>query len=159
MGYHIRWAKNADVPEILEIDACSSRLPLSEESLDKLLYCRQTICMVVEERGEILGFVVYLLAKRHLSIERISVKPTARRQRVGLAMIERLVSKLSLNRRRELLYRVCDHDLSRHLFLSKCGMGARMIRDGCECGGDSYRFKLEIQTYDPVIISTAANLI
>ncbi len=156
MGYHIRWAKRDDIPSILRIDRAASHRPLTEQSLERLFHQRQTICHVIEAHNEVLGFMVHILEKKFLSIERISIKPTARRQRAGMALIDKLVGKLSTQRRRYLVYRVCERDLARHLFLTKCGMTAtEVIHGDCECGRDTYRFELDIHNYSPPHIATA----
>ena len=127
---HIRWMIRGDTPAVLNIEAASFENPWSEDELTRTLRHREVIGMVAELADEVVGVMIYELHKNRLHVIDFAVAPTARRQGVGSAMVEKMVSKLSQERRNRITLEVRETNLSAQLFFKSQGFRAvRVLRD------------------------------
>ena len=117
----IRWMIRRDLPAVLEIEAASFDHPLGEDDLIRCLRSRDCIGMVTVDDETVTGFMVYRLAKSSIEILNFAVAPESRREGVGRAMIEKLLGKLSPDRRRRLFAKVSERNLNAQLFFKACG--------------------------------------
>lgn len=124
---HIRWMIRRDMPEILEVETRSFEFPWSEEDFIRCLRQRNCIGMVAEYDGHVVGFMIYELHKARLHILNFSVNPECRRLGVGTQMIQKLVSKLSPQRRTKILLEVRETNLAAQLFFRSSGFRATMV--------------------------------
>jgi ribosomal protein S18 acetylase RimI-like enzyme len=123
----IRWLIGGDLKRVLEIDgAVYQGDHWSEEDFLVALRERPTIGNVVELRHKIVGFMVYTLAKYHLTINRIAVAPEFQRQGIGRGMIWKLVERLSIQRRDRILCTMRE-DSEAVYFLRACGFVAQSV--------------------------------
>lgn len=115
----IRWLIRRDMEEVLEIERTSFEFAWTEEDFLTCLRQRNCIGMVAERNHKIVGFMVYELHKSRLRILNFAVSPDARRQGVGTQMVQRLVDKLSQQRRKEIILEVRETNLAAQLFFKK----------------------------------------
>jgi ribosomal-protein-alanine N-acetyltransferase len=127
---HIRWMIRRDMPEVLEIENRSFEFPWSEEDFIRCLRQRNCIGMVAEYEERVVGFMIYELHKTRLHILNFAVSPQYVRRGVGAAMVQKLVSKLSHQRRSRILLEVRETNLAAQLFFRTAGFRAvSVLRD------------------------------
>jgi len=127
---HIRWMIRRDMPDVLDIENRSFEFPWSEEDFIRCLRQRNCIGMVAEYDEQVVGFMIYELHKTRLHILNFSVHEAFRRRGVGHAMVSKLISKLSHQRRNRILLEVRETNLSAQLFFRRAGFNAvSVLRD------------------------------
>lgn len=127
---HIRWMIRRDMPEVLGIESQSFEFHWSEEDFIRCLRQRNCIGMVAEFEEQVVGFMIYELHKTRLHVLNFAVNPKFRRRAVGQAMMSKLVSKLSHQRRNSILLEVRETNLAAQLFFRKIGFRAvSVLRD------------------------------
>ena len=127
---HIRWMIRRDMPEVLHAEQNSFEFPWSEEDFIRCLRQRNCIGMVAECEERVVGFMIYELHKNRLHVLNFAVSPGWRRRGVGNQMIEKLVNKLSHQRRNRILLEVRETNLEAQLFFKSMGFKAvSVLRD------------------------------
>jgi len=127
---HIRWMIRRDMPEVLAIEQGSFEFPWSEEDFIRCLRQRNCIGMVAEKDDEVVGFMIYELHKNRLHILNFAVNVDCRRQGVGHAMVNKLLGKLSHERRNRIMLEVRETNLEAQLFFKSIGFRAiSVLRD------------------------------
>ena len=126
----IRWMIRRDMPEVLEIERQSFEFSWTEEDFLCCLRQRNCIGMVAERQERIVGFMIYELLKSQLHVLNFAVAPWCRRQGVGAQMIERLVNKLTQQRRQEITLEVRETNLAAQLFFKQQGLAASSVLRG-----------------------------
>jgi ribosomal-protein-alanine N-acetyltransferase len=127
---HIRWMIRRDMPDVLDIENRSFEFPWSEEDFIRCLRQRNCIGMVAEYDEQVVGFMIYELHKTRLHILNFSVHEEFRRRGVGHAMVNKLISKLSHQRRNRILLEVRETNLGAQLFFRRSGFNAvSVLRD------------------------------
>ena len=121
---HIRWMIRRDMQEVLDIERGSFEFPWFEEDFIRCLRQRNCIGMVAEHGERVVGFMIYELHKTRLHILNFAVSDEFRRRGVGRQMIEKLVSKLSSQRRTRITLEVRETNLSAQLFFKQAGFRA-----------------------------------
>lgn len=138
---HIRWMIRRDMPEVLAIENGSFEFPWSDEDFIRCLRQRNCIGMVAEWDERIVGFMVYELHKNRLQLLNFAVRPEYRRHGVGSRMAEKLVSKLSAERRTRIFLEIRETNLAGQLFWKACGFRATsVLRNFYENTEDAYLF-------------------
>lgn len=143
---YIRWMIRRDMAEVLDIEnRCFADFEWSEA--DFIYYLRQRNCigMVAEHKDAVIGFMVYELHAHRLQLLNFAVSPEFQRQRVGVAMVNKLISKLTPNyvgRRDRILTEVRESNVPAQKFFAACGFKATSIlRDFYEdTDEDAYAF-------------------
>ncbi|HHM13020.1 MAG TPA: GNAT family N-acetyltransferase, partial [Planctomycetaceae bacterium] len=95
-----------DMPEVLAIEKAGFEFPWSEDEFVRCLRQRNCIGMVAETDEQIVGFMIYELHKNRLHVLNFAVHPAFRRRGIGRQMIEKLISKLSSQRRNRIMLEV-----------------------------------------------------
>lgn len=127
---HIRWMIRRDMMEVLEIENQSFEFPWSEDDFIRCLRQRNCIGMVAEHDERVVGFMIYELHRSRLHILNFGVDPGFRRRQVGQQMVDKLIGKLSSQRRRRIMLEVRETNLSAQLFFRKLGFRAiSVLRD------------------------------
>lgn len=121
---------SCDMPEVLDIERQSFEFSWTEEDFLCCLRQRNCIGMVAEYNHRIVGFMIYELHKSKLHVLNFAVDPEFRRQAIGSQMIEKLVDKLSQQRRQEIVLEVRESNLSAQLFFKKMGFKAVLVLRG-----------------------------
>lgn len=148
---HIRWMIRRDMPSVLAIEEASFEFPWSEEEFIRCLRQRNCIGMVAEHDDEVVGFMIYELHKNRLHLLNFAVDPEFRRTTVGCSMINKLISKLSADRRNRIMLEVRETNLDAQLFFKQLGFRAiSVLRDYYEDTTEDaylmqYRYQQEVE--------------
>lgn len=124
---HIRWMVRRDMPEVLAIEADSFEFPWSDEDFTRCLRQRNCIGMIAEYNDQVVGFMIYELAKTRIRILNFATAPAFRRQGVGMQMAAKLIGKLSSDRRTRVALEVRETNLSAQLFFRSAGFRATKV--------------------------------
>lgn len=124
---HIRWMIRRDMQEVLAIESRSFEFPWAEEDFISFLRQRNAIGMVADYRDRVVGYMVYEIHKSRLHLVNIAVHPGFRREGVGKAMLDKLSSKLSSQRRVLISLHVRETNLDAQLFFKSCGFFATTV--------------------------------
>lgn len=147
----VRWMIRKDLDRVLLIENGSFEFPWTEEDFRSCLRQRNCIAMVAEDRNDmIVGFVVYELLKDTIHILNLAADPRYRREDVGTAIIDRMIAKLSQQRRTEIIVEVRETNLTAHLFFRSQGFVAtQVIRTYYDdCDDDAYQFCYSLPVHD-----------
>ncbi len=154
---HIRWMIRRDMAEVLEIERKSFEFPWSEEDFIRCLRQRNCIGMVAECDDQVVGFMIYELHKSRLHILNFAVHPDYRGRHIGAQMVEKLIGKLSSQRRNRILLEVRETNLAAQVFFRSTGFRAiSVLREFYEDTPEDaylmeYRFRAEEQEgFEPV---------
>lgn len=124
MDVQVRYMIRRDLKEALRIEERSFEFPWTEDDYLSCLRVRNCIGMVAESGDQICGVMIYELLKSTLHVLNFAVAPWCRREDVGTAMMQKLINKLSQQRRQEILLEVRETNLAAQLFFRKMGMEA-----------------------------------
>ena len=150
----IRWMIRRDMPEVLDIERQSFEFAWTEEDFLCCLRQRNCIGMVAERQERIVGFMIYELLKSQLHVLNFAVAPWSRRLGVGCQMVEKLVNKLSQQRRQEITLEVRETNLAAQLFFKQQGLAASSVLRGHyeDTDEDAYVMKFNLYPCDEQII-------
>lgn len=130
LAIHIRWMIRRDMRDVLGIESSSFEFPWSEEDFVQCLRQRNCIGMVAEHDEAVVGFMIYELHKTRLHVINFAVHPAFRRRGVGSQMLNKLIAKLSVQRRSKILLEVRETNLDAQLFFRDNGFRAvAVLRD------------------------------
>ena len=121
---HIRWMIRRDMAEVLDIERESFEFPWFEEDFIRCLRQRNCIGMVAEHGERVVGFMIYELHKTRLHILNFAVTDNLRHRGIGRQMAEKLISKLSSQRRTRISLEVRETNLPAQLFFKNVGFRA-----------------------------------
>ncbi|MCA9184149.1 MAG: ribosomal protein S18-alanine N-acetyltransferase [Pirellulaceae bacterium] len=121
---HVRWMIRRDMGEVLAIEESSFEFPWCEEDFVRCLRQRNCIGMVAEYNDQVVGFMIYELHKTRLHILNFAVRNDFRRRGVGTQMAEKLIGKLSHDRRTKIMLEVRETNLDAQLFFRNSGFRA-----------------------------------
>jgi len=124
---HIRWMIRRDMPEVLDVERMSFEFPWFEEDFIRCLRQRNCIGMVAEHGEQVVGFMIYELHKTRLHILNFAVADSVRRQGVGLQMANKLISKLSSQRRTRITLEVRETNLPAQMFFKTLDFRATTV--------------------------------
>ena len=123
MREHIRWMIRRDMSEVMNISRqCYG--PCAEwDEWDFISHLRQRNCigMVIETDDKVVGFMLYELSKRHLSVVHFGVDPNYRRRGLGTQLLRKLIGKLDPSRRSRLDINVYQDCFEMLLLCESCG--------------------------------------
>jgi [ribosomal protein S18]-alanine N-acetyltransferase len=142
----IRWLIRRDMEEVLTIERGSFQFAWTEEEFLCCLRQRNCIGTVAELDHKIVGFMIYELHKSMLRILNFAVSPNFRRAGIGHQMVQRLIDKLSQQRRREIVLEVRETNVPAQLFFARAGFRAVTVLrnhydDTCE---DAYYMRYSL---------------
>jgi ribosomal-protein-alanine N-acetyltransferase len=157
ISVHIRWMIRRDMPEVLDIEKSSFEFPWSEEDFIRCLRQRNCIGMVAEYDERVVGFMIYELHKDQLHVLNFSVRPDVRRRGIGMQMVNKLVGKLSQQRRNRIVLEIRETNLAAQMFFKNLGFRAvSVLRDYYDDTVEDayvmqYRYKSsEVKPLEPV---------
>jgi len=130
LAVQIRWLIRRDMADVLDIEKASFEFAWSEEDFLCCLRQRNCIGMVAEHNQQVVGFMIYELHKSRLRILNFAVKPNSRNREVATQMVNRLIDKLSQQRRKEIMLEVRETNLSAQKFFAKQGFRALGVLRG-----------------------------
>ncbi|TXT25171.1 MAG: ribosomal-protein-alanine N-acetyltransferase [Planctomycetota bacterium] len=113
--------------------------------------------MVAEYNHRIVGFMIYELHKAKLHVLNFAVDPEFRRQAIGAQMIEKLVDKLSQQRRQEIVLEVRESNLAAQLFFKKMGFKAVLVLRSHydDTDEDAYVMRFTLTDEDAILLPFA----
>lgn len=158
---NVRWMIRRDRREVLDIERLSFEFPWSEEDFIRCQRQRNCIGMVYaaparfrEKHPSIFGFMVYELHKTRLHVLNFAVHPEYRRLGVGRCMAEKLLGKLSQQRRTRITLEVRERNLDAQLFFSEMGFKAvSVLRDYYDDSDeDAYLFQATVRDESEVAV-------
>lgn len=127
---HVRWMIRQDMVEVLEIENQSFEFPWSEDDFIRCLRQRNCIGMIAEHNERVAGFMIYELHRNRLHVLNFAVENDFRRHGVGSQMIEKLIGKLSAERRSRIMLEVRETNLAAQIFFRNMGFRAvTVLRD------------------------------
>jgi [ribosomal protein S18]-alanine N-acetyltransferase len=127
---HIRWMIRRDMADVLAIESESFEFPWCEDDFLRCLRQRNCIGMVAEQDESVAGFMIYELHKSRLHILNFAVGARYRRSGVAGDMINKLIGKLSTQRRNRILLEVRETNLAAQLFFRSAGFKAVSVLRG-----------------------------
>ena len=153
----IRWLIRRDMTDVLRIEEESFEFAWSEEDFLTCLRQRNCIGMVAECDQQIVGFMIYELHKSRLSVLNFAVAPECRRQGVGTQMAQKLVDKLSQQRRNEIVLEVRETNLAAQLFFKEHGFKAvKILRSHYDdTTEDAYVMRYRMTERDTLLLPTS----
>ena len=125
---YVRWLIRRDMPEVLAIENDLSD-SLTEKEIIEHIRCRDKIGMVVEFDGAVAGYVIYELLRERLWIIRLAISSEYAGKGCGSALIQKLISKLHVNRRHSLCVQVDDTNYELIGFLKSQGFSITSMED------------------------------
>lgn len=150
LGIHVRWMIRRDMPEVIGIEQEAFEFPWSEEDFTRCLRQRNCIGMVAELADSVVAFMIYELHRSRLHMLNFAVMRSHRRLGIGTQMMDKLVAKLSPDRRGRIALEVRETNLPAQLFFRSLGFRATSVlkdfyRDSTE---DAYlmQYSLEAAT-------------
>ncbi len=108
----------------MDIEQQSFEFPWSEEEFIRCLRQRNCIGMVAERDDQVAGFMIYELHKNRLHLLNFAVGAAMRRLGIGTAMIDKLSSKLTAERRNRIMLEVRETNLDAQIFFRQRGFRA-----------------------------------
>ena len=123
----MQWMIKRDMPQVLAIEDYTCAFPWSNKDFTKTLHERTCIGIIGEHDGKVVGFMVYDLSVRKISVLKLSVHRDFRRRGVGTAMVKRLIGRLNIERRTRIILPVRETNLASQLFLRKLGFASVSI--------------------------------
>ena len=127
---HIRWMIRRDMAEVLDIENQGFEFPWSEEDFIRCLRQRNCIGMVAEHDDRVIGFMIYELHRSRLHLLNFAVSRQHRRRQAGTQMLNKLLGKLSAQRRTRIVLEVRETNLPAQLFFRNLGFRAvSVLRD------------------------------
>lgn len=150
----VRWMIRRDMPEVLEIEQLCFDDPWPEDEFIAKLRQRNCIGMVYDAvydpkcpDYDVRAFMMYELHKTKLEILNFAVHPFCQRRGVGRAMINKLVGKLSKERRNRIVANVRESNADAHMFFKVQGFEATdILREFFANEEDAYRFVYRVVT-------------
>lgn len=127
---HIRWMVRKDVPAIMTIEEGAFEFPWTEEEMLNCLRQRNCIGMVFVRNERILGFMVYELFKATMHVLNFAVASGFRRRGIGRQMVQKLIGKLSQQRRDSITLEVRETNIDAQLFWRSMGFKAGAVIRG-----------------------------
>jgi ribosomal-protein-alanine N-acetyltransferase len=121
---HIRWMIRRDMAEVLAIETENFEFAWSEDDFIRCLRQRNCIGMVAEHNDQVLGFMIYELHKTRLHVLNFAVAAPWQRRGIGTQMVNKLIGKLSDQRRTRITLEVRETNLAAQLFFRAQGFRA-----------------------------------
>lgn len=135
----IRWLISANLPRLVEIEACSSQYPWDEEDFRAALRQRNCIGMGAFHGGHLVGHMIYEMYLRGLHVINFCVDPEFRRQGIGTKMCQKLISKLNPQKRVEIIVKADEWHLDTQLFFRSQGfLAVEVLREFYDNKHDAY---------------------
>jgi len=127
LGVNVRWMIRRDMPEVIAIEREAFEFPWSDDEFTGCLRQRNCIGMVAEMADSIVAFMIYELHRTKLHVLNFAVLRSHRRLGIGTRMMEKLVAKLTPERRGRIVLEVRETNLPAQLFFRSLGFRATSV--------------------------------
>lgn len=143
----VRWMIRVDMPTVMDIERTSFEFAWAEDEFVSRLRQRNCIGMVAEHKDRVLGYMVYELHRDSLYIVNFAVHPKHRREGIGQQMIQKLLGKLSPQRRKKMMLETRETNLTAQLFFKALGFRAvGIVRDFyADTSEDAYQMVYRVE--------------
>ena len=144
--FSIRWMIRRDMDEVQAIEEDVFEFPWDEDTFIRTLRQRNCIAMAAKAEERVLAYMVYELRPKRLDLLNLAVMGEVQNMGVGRAMIERLMSKLSPQRRTAISLEVRETNLPAQRFFKRIGFRAVKVLHGeyDDTDEDMYRMELKL---------------
>jgi ribosomal-protein-alanine N-acetyltransferase len=130
VSVQIRWMIRRDMAEVIKIEQASFEYHWTEADFLHCLRQRNCIGMVAEQGSRVIGFMIYELFQNRLHVLNFAVASDVRHTGIGRQMVEKLIGKLSQQRRDFITLEVRETNLDAQLFFRRQGFKAQeVLRD------------------------------
>jgi len=116
-----------DMPEVVAIEQEAFEFPWSEEEFTRCLRQRNCIGMVAEMADSVVAFMIYELHRAKLHVLNFAVVRSHRRLGIGSRMMDKLIGKLTPDRRGRIVLEVRETNLPAQLFFRSLGFRATSV--------------------------------
>lgn len=149
-----RWMLRGDWDEVLAIERASFPSPWTAEDFRRVLRQRHVLAHVaIDQHGAVVGYCVAIHHPDRFELINLAVAPDERRAGVGGALLERLASRLTPQRRREITAAVRESNLDAQLFFRAAGFRARAILRACfDNDEDAYLMRYTLGRVRDVVV-------
>lgn len=124
---HVRWMIRRDMREVLAVEQEAFEFPWSDEDFTRCLRQRNCIGMVAEAADEVVAFMIYELHRTRLHVLNFAVARAHRRLGIGTRMMDKLIGKLTPERRNRIVLEVRETNLPAQLFFRSLGFRATSV--------------------------------
>ena len=121
---HVRWMIRRDMPEVLDIEGEAFEFPWSDGDFTRCMRQRNCIGMVAESGDSVVAFMIYELHRSRLHVLNFAVARSHRRLGIGTRMMDKLIGKLTPERRNRIMLEVRETNLPAQLFFRSLGFRA-----------------------------------
>lgn len=119
---HIRWMIRRDMAVVMDIERRNfGDHAWGEDDFVRTLRQRHNIGMVATHDENVVGYMIYELRKTQLNVLNFAVHPGLHRRGIGRSMVEKLRSKLSMERRTKITLLVSEYNTDAQLFFRDLG--------------------------------------
>ena len=141
----IRWMARRDLPDAIAIDRASFDRCWSSARFLRTLRLRGVYGLVAERSGLVVAFAVYEFDGPRISLSRLAVHPSFRREGIGRQLLDTLTAKAADHERTLNLW-VRETNLDAQLWLRACGVEAVGGGRGhyADTGEDGYLFRVGV---------------
>lgn len=138
---HIRMMNRDDLPQLLAIEEASFPAPWNEKDFRATLQPKNAWGKVAIVDDKVVGFIIYLTAKKTYNVISLAVHPDYRRKGIGRELVNDMLEKVHPLRRNEARLTVSDQNLDAQLFFRSLGFRAtEILKDFFGPGHDGYEF-------------------
>jgi [ribosomal protein S18]-alanine N-acetyltransferase len=127
LSVHVRWMIRRDMPEVVAIEREAFEFPWAEDDFTRCLRQRNCIGMVAEMADSVVAFMIYELHRTKLQMLNFAVRRSHRRLGIGTRMMDKLVAKLTPDRRGRIVLEVRETNLPAQLFFRSLGFRATSV--------------------------------
>ena len=123
----VRWMLQRHMPEVLGIENASFEFPWTEAEFVACVRQRNCVGLVAEVDDKVVGYMIYEMAKSKIRLLNLAVSPEWRRRGVGRYLVQKLINKLSLQKRNRITLEVRETNLPAQLFFRSLGFRATSV--------------------------------
>ncbi len=150
----VRWMLQRHMPEVLGIENASFEFPWTEAEFVACVRQRNCVGLVAEVDDKVVGYMIYEMAKSKIRLLNLAVSPEWRRRGVGRYLVQKLINKLSLQKRNRITLEVRETNLPAQLFFRSLGFRATSVLRNFyqDTPEDAYLMSFTISQPEPVIL-------
>lgn len=155
----LQWMVRSEIPQVLAIENCTNPVPWTEQQFLDQLRERNAIGMTAHDEDRVVGFMIYGLHAKRITLIKFAVDPFAQRLGVGTVMLDKLRGKLQPQRRPRLEIDVPESSLGMQLLLKANGVNCvNVMRDHFGAGEDAYKFVCRCPESEPEFLAAVESL-
>lgn len=144
----IHWLTKQDLRQVMSIELEKDTCPWTEDDFTTILKEKESIGITIKLDGKLIGFLIYKLYRIDIKILNFGIHPNHRNIGAGTFLIHKITDRLESFKRRRILVRVRESNLSAQQFLRTIGFKAIKVRRKyfSDSGEDAYVFEYKTST-------------